>query len=124
MGRGGDRDDVVERHHRVRDQDGSNGAPGMRFRRDAAAVRFAFRDDQLHADVEEQEPAHHLQVGNPQQRRDDRRGDQLRVRMLERRSRGFPVVLEQRHLLHARVCGSGLKPVEIGLNDAFDFAVC
>jgi hypothetical protein len=66
---GGDGDHVVQRHHRIRDQDGSNRTPRMRFRGDA--WRFDFRDDELHADVQEQEAPHQLEVGNPQQRGDD-----------------------------------------------------
>ena len=71
MRRGGDGHHVVQRHHRIRDQDGPNRAPHVGFRRNAAAMGFALGHDELDPDVQEQQPAHHLEIGNLQQCRDD-----------------------------------------------------
>ena len=71
MRRGGDGHHVVQRHHRIRDQDGPNGAPHVGFRGNAASMGFDFRHDELDADVQEQQSAQHLEVGNLQQGRDD-----------------------------------------------------
>lgn len=70
----GDRDDVVEAHHRVGDDDGADRAPEVAGALDAAAV-LVLRHDQLDADPQQQQAADQLQVGEGHQLDDEDRED-------------------------------------------------
>ena len=69
LGRAGNRDHIVERHHEVGDDDRLDRGPKLVTRRYVAvSVRVARRSDQLDADPQQHQPADQLEQGHVQQR--------------------------------------------------------